>query len=378
MRLFIHICTFLLLLCAFTQAQSGRKPDAQPAASPTEAGENDTVRVITEEVRIPLFVTDSQGRAEYFLETGEVMVFEDSVMQEVRSIRRFPAYVALLLDTNGQMNPAMRTSSTRDIAKALVSGLKKDDLLAVLQVGKKAEVLQPWTTDLEGVQKALRTQLISGNQARLSEGLLQAAQLFAETPQGNRHLVIVTDGAETFGGKVNYADVARRLNEQGISVHIISYAAMGTNELEQRISGRKIIPSRPTAGDIARQADPTLPGIPSNQMGKMTVDLDRELRRRRREYIAAMQRGERRLQELAAETGGKLWELDYQTPFADKGLAVARDIGAQYVVTYKPKKPLATARPGEYRRLEVALRRPDVTVRTRRGYIAVPSTTSKN
>ena len=140
MRLFIRICTFLLLLCAFVQAQSGRKPDAQPASSPTEAGENDTVRVVTEEVRIPLFVTDSQGRAEYFLETGDVMVFEDSVMQEVRSIRRLPAYVALLLDTNGQMNPAMRTSSTRDIAQALVSGLKKDDLLAVLQVGKKAEV----------------------------------------------------------------------------------------------------------------------------------------------------------------------------------------------------------------------------------------------
>lgn len=375
MRHFTRIFAFSLLLVALAHAQSGRKPDAQPAVTPTEAGENDTVRVVTEEVRIPLFVTDNQGRAEYFLETGDVMVFEDGVMQEVRSIRRFPAYVALLLDTNGQMNPAMRTSSTRDIAKALVSGLKKDDLLALLQVGKKAEVLQPWTTDFARVQKALRTQLISGNQARLSEGLLQAAQLFAESPQGNRHLVIVTDGAETDGSKINYTEVARRLLEQGVSVHIISYASLGTDELEARISGRKIVPTRPNAGDIARQADPSLPGIPSNQMGRMTIDLDRELRRRRQAYIVAMQRGEKRLQELARETGGKLWVLDYQKPFADKGLAVASDIGAQYVVTYKPKKPLATARPGEYRRLEVALRRPDVTVRTRRGYVAAPTTT---
>jgi VWFA-related protein len=378
MRRFIFNFVILLAVSVAVSAQSGRKPDAQPLSSPVEAGENDTVRVVTEEVRIPLFVTDSQGRNEYFLETGDVMVFEDSVMQEVRSIRRFPAYVALLLDTNGQMNPAMRTSSTRAIAQSLVGGLKKDDQLALIQAGKRLEVLQNWTTDAESIQKSLKSKLISGNQARLSEGLLQAAQLFADTPPGNRHLVIVTDGAEAPGGKVNYSEAARRLNEMSVAVHIISYAALGTDELEQRISGKRILgPPRRTAGDIAREADPSMPGIPSSQMGKATIDLDRELRRRRREYIAAMQRGEKRLQELAADTGGRLWALDYQTPFADKGLAVARDIGAQYVVTYKPKKPLANARPGEYRKLEVALRRPDVVVRTRRGYVAAPVTTGK-
>jgi hypothetical protein len=70
--------------------------------------------------------------------------------------------------------------------------------------------------------------------------------------------------------------------------------------------------------------------------------------------------------------------LDNAAPFIDKGLAVARDIGAQYVVTYRPKRALADARPGEYRKLQVALRRPDVVVRTRRGYVAAPTTASKN
>jgi VWFA-related protein len=372
-----RVFVFLLLFAACAHAQSGRKPGAEPSPTATEIGENDTVRVRTEEVRIPLFVTDSQGRNQYFLEADDVIVFEDGVMQEVRSVRRFPAYVALLLDTNGLMNPAMRTSSTRDIAQAIVGALKKDDSLSVIQVGKALEVLQPWTTDTTLAQKVLKTKLISGNKARLSEGLMQAAQIFAEAPQGNRHLVVVTDGAEAPGGKINYADAARRLNQMGVSVHIISYAALGADELEQRIAGKKVVTARPNAGDTARQADPSLPGIPRNQTGGVTMDLDRELRRRRREYIASMQRGERRLAELAKETGGKVWALEYGTPFADKGLAVARDIGAQYVVTYKPKKPLASARPGEYRQLSVAMRRPDVIVRTRRGYIAAPTDSSK-
>jgi VWFA-related protein len=376
MKRLLGLFSWCLLFFAPAWAQSGRRPAAEPTPGATpavEAGENDTVRVVTEEVRLPLFVTDVLGRNEYFLEKDDVMVFEDDVMQEVRSIRRLPPSVLLLLDTNGAMNPAMRTSSTREIALALVKALKPDSQMAVIQAGKKLEVLQNWTTDLERTCQVLKTQLLTGNNARLSEGLLAATQLFAEIPQGARHLVVVTDGAEAPGSKVNFPDLARRLNEANISLHIISYAALGTDELQQRLKGSKIMPPRPTAGDIARQADPSMPTTPPrNQTGSVTFDLDREMRRRRREYIIAMKRGEERLLEMAQETGGKLWSLDNQTPFTDKGLAVARDIGAQYIVTYKPKKPLATARPGEYRKINVALRRPDVVIRTRRGYIAKP------
>ena len=381
----IALTLHVLLGAASLSAQSGRRPDTQPTpvpaadnaapnTTPATVGDNDTVRVVTEEVRIPLFVLDTQGRPEHFLETDDVMVFEDDVMQQVRSIRRFPAYVAMLLDTNGAMNPAMRTSSTRDIALALLQGLPHDDYVSVLQSGRNIELVQNWTKDVPQAERALRTKLIGGSAAHFSEALLRAAQLFTETPNGNRHLVIVTDGAETPGSKVRYEDAAHRLNEAGITVHIISYAALGTDELAQRIAGTKILgPPRATAGTTARQADPTLPGIPDNQMGRVTIDLDRELGRRRRAYIAEMQRGAQRLGTLAQETGGKVWELANNTPFTAAANELARDIGAQYVVTYRPSRPLALARAGEYRRLRVALRRPEVIVRTRRGYVAAPA-----
>jgi hypothetical protein len=47
---------------------------------------------------------------------------------------------------------------------------------------------------------------------------------------------------------------------------------------------------------------------------------------------------------------------------------VAREIGAEYIVTYRPKRPLSAAKPGEYRRVEVAARRVGLYLRTRRGY----------
>lgn len=47
---------------------------------------------------------------------------------------------------------------------------------------------------------------------------------------------------------------------------------------------------------------------------------------------------------------------------------LADEIDAHYVVTYKPSRPVAAARPGEYRKLDVIARRLRLAVRTRRGY----------
>ena len=47
----------------------------------------------------------------------------------------------------------------------------------------------------------------------------------------------------------------------------------------------------------------------------------------------------------------------------------AREIDSQYVVTYRPLRPLAEAKPGEYRKLEVISRRVGLRVRSRRGYV---------
>jgi len=53
------------------------------------------------------------------------------------------------------------------------------------------------------------------------------------------------------------------------------------------------------------------------------------------------------------------------------GFGITRDIGAQYVITYRPKRPLSAAKPGEYRRVEVAARRVGLYLRSRKGYVVL-------
>ena len=93
------------------------------------------------------------------------------------------------------------------------------------------------------------------------------------------------------------------------------------------------------------------------------------MRKQRKAYEAEVKKSQQALTKIAEETGGKIMlPLNSQEMLAQAS-EVARAIGAEYVVTYRPKRPLAEANPGEYRRIEVASRRVGLSLHSRRGYV---------
>ncbi|HKS28080.1 MAG TPA: VWA domain-containing protein, partial [Pyrinomonadaceae bacterium] len=324
------------------------------------------IRVFTEEVRLPIFVTDSYGRFDPTLELNDIIVLEDDEMQEVRSVRRIPANVLLVLDTSGGINPMMRTNTTRAVALAIVSALKTGDQLAVIQAGDRVETLQDWTTDTESLRRVLKTKLSSGRKKRISESLIEAARQLKNQPTGSRQVVLVTDGVEP--NDRSYIEAVRQLIAAQATVYVISYTAMGREAIK---NNAPLVtyggPPPRTANDVAKEADPSIP-VPRPNINVATIDTDREMRRKRKEYSDATLRSEERLTVLAEETGGRIMLPMSEEEMLRQGREVARDIGAQYVVTYKPKRALSASAPGEFRRIKVALRRQGLTVRSRNGY----------
>lgn len=371
-RKLLCLIAFLLLLVSASQsrAQSGRTTP-RPTPTPELREPQEPIRIFTEEVRLPVFVTDDQGRFDPTLEIKDVLVLEDNVAQEVRSVRRIPANVLLVLDTSGGINPMMRTNTTRDVALSFVATLKQDDRIALVQAGDRVELLQDWTSDVEPLKRVLKTKLSSGRKKRVSEALLEAARQLKNQPAGSRHVVLITDGVEA--NDKSYAEAVRQLNAAQATVYVISYTLMGREAIN---SNNPLVtyggPPRRTANDTAREADPTIP-VPRPNINVATIDTDREMRRKRKEYSDATKKSEERLTRLAEETGGRIFLPESEEEMRTQGREVARDIGAQYVITYKPKRPLAEARPGEYRRVKVALSRQGLTVRSRNGYV-VPAT----
>jgi VWFA-related protein len=363
---------FVLTLAAPLCAQSGVRPRPTPKPAEDEEAES----VYTEEVRIPVFAFDEKGNFDATLAVEDVLVVEDDVPQQVKSVRRTPASVVLLLGTGWDLDPIVRANTTRDVALSVIRNLREGDSLAVIQFNGKVDTLQGWTGDKLEAVRTVRSKLVSGEGSNLSRGLKRAVEMLSERPVGNRHLVIISDGIDTAGSK-DYDDATRRLIASQTTLHVISYAEVARAQMKQ--PWWKTPPEKPGAAQSAADQatvgiDPTRPpgmrgpGINPHDVNS-GVTFDPALRRRRKEAEREMERGQARLKSLTEETGGRLRQPDSEEGMSIEAAGVAREIDSQYVVTYSPKRPLRRATPTEYRRIHVGARRQGLTLRARTGYV---------
>jgi VWFA-related protein len=373
LRLAVCSSALLLLISVSLSAQT-YKPKPSPTPTPEPGAENqDQVRVFTEEVRLPVLATDAQGHYDAALEVDDVLVLEDSVPQSIKSVRHIPANVLFILDTGGDGNGlsglSKKTSITRAVALKIVARLREGDRIAVLQSSDRAELLQMWTDDVDQVVRVLTTKLFAGKRSRIFETMSRAAQLLSEQPEGSRHIVLVTDGVETPGGKVNLDEALKQVLAARATVHVISYTTFVRQNSDKQTTSVEV-GQQPIASDPIRANDPTLPpGVTRSPTFGVGIRFDPAMRRVRKTYEADTKKSEKWLTDLAEETGGRIFLPISSEEMIAKSEEVAREIGAEYVVTYRPTRPLATAKPGEYRKVEVASRRVGLYLRSRRGYV---------
>src|SRR6266498_4049717 len=370
----ITFCLLLLLVVSSGSVRAQRgTPKASPSPSPTPVArdqEQEPVRVFTEEVRLPVLAIDQYGHYDPTVVSDDVLVLEDGVAQQIRSVRHIPANILLVLDTGGEVSGlgevSKKTSLTRDVAIQLLDLLPKGSSIEVMQFNNSVDVLQRWTSDKQVVLKVLKTKLLSGKRARFADALVAAAQQLKDRPEGSRHVVLITDGVDT-GGKADRSDAVNQLIAARATVHVISYTAFVRQPKKSSTLGTYQVPTR---SDPITATDPTLhPGTTRSPSYGVSIRFDPAMRRQRKAYEAETRKSEQVLKGMAEETGGKIYLPVSADQMVAQAKEVAADIGAEYVVTYRPKKPLSSARSGEYRRIDVASRRVGLSLRSRRGYV---------
>ena len=337
------------------------------------------VKVFVEEVRIPITAKDSSGRFDPTVEIGDLLVKENGVAQPLKSVYRIPASVLLLLDTGEELNRAKSVRLTREVAAALISGLRAEDRIAVVQVNNRVELLQSWTTDQTNAVKSLN-QLLPGKRSALQAGLLAAVEQFSKVPPGNNHLVLVSDGVDAAGRQSDLREAYQSILAANVTLHVISYASLGA----------KVPPPTPTRPRVKSAVAPELiealphtqfkydptPDLKSQLKHKGGFVLDIDLLFARKGIKPALAQRSDEFLVLTEETGGNLWLPGSAEEMITEAREVARDVDSQYVLSYKPIQPLNEATPNEYRRLEVISRRVGLTVTARRGYVVNPGNPS--
>ena len=364
------IAAVFALAATQISSQEPAKPQASPSPSPSP---EESVRVFTEEVRLPVVAFDAYGHYDPTLELDDVLVLEDGVAQQIRSVRHIPANVLFVLDTGGEVSGmggmSKKTSLTRDVASQLVNKLENGASIAVMQSGNSAEMLQPWTTDKSVVLRTLKNKLVSTKRARISEAIANASVQLKDRPEGSRHVVMITDGVDSPGSKVDRAEAMKQLLAARATVHVISYTEFVRQKSDTNPSRISAGP-RPANADPIRATDPTQPpGTNRSPSYGIRVGFDPAMKRLRKAYEAEVKKSQQVLKDVADETGGRMMLPINSQEMLAQANEVARAIGAEYVVTYRPKRPLAEAKPGEYRHIQVASRRVGLSLQARRGYV---------
>jgi len=282
----------------------------QISATLTCAQDDDVVRVNTDLVVLNLTVTDRAGNYVRALRASDFKVFEDGKEIDPKLIVGFtlqeaPYASVVLIDSSGSME--QRIVLARSAAIRFLDGLREEDVAAVYRFDSKVQRVQDFSggRDLAPMGYAIRAK----GMTTLNDAVVEAAQALADRPEKRKAIVIISDGADTFS-KASSDKAVESALAVGASIYAVD---MSSIEM---------------AGAGHRQAAMSLKGF-------------------------------------AEKTGGRFIATPGGPELRDAFASIADELGHQYTLAYRPPN---RTRDGKWRTLEVRVNKPELNVRTRKGY----------
>ncbi len=360
--------TFLPLFFAALFAASAHAQSARVTPTPVP---DDDEKILTEEIKLGVLAFDESGKFVPDLKKEDLVISENGRLHQATSLRRLPANVLIVLDVGSEISYAKRNKITAETAKALVNALQADDSVAVMQYGDKVEILSDWTRDKEFLNEILDYRKLGfGRRSAFNSALDSAVNFFQNSPLENRHLILITDGIDSFNDTKLKEAWQKNLLSSDINVHVISYTTMQQSVLAPKKSIWQ--KGEPTP---RRLPEEVLIALPKDQQQILrmprlgSINTDRAMIRKRKQESESLKKSEKLLTAIAEDTNGEIFLPETKEEMIEKMATLAKNIDSQYVATYTPKNPLNDAADGEVRNIEVTSRRADIQIQGKRKFV---------
>jgi len=349
----------IVVLAFSVAAQSGR---VQPTPTPTPSDE--TVRVVTEEIKLNVLAFDEDGNFFRDVTAKDLVITENNVLHIPESVRRLPANVLIVMDTGGELRSVKSLDQTRKVAFGVVNSLRPGDSVSILQYSDKAEIVSEWTGDKAQTIAAIKSTNF-GRRSVFVDALKLATNYMLKDGIDNKHLVLITDGTDSFGRSSEKFDAFQKLLSTDISVHVLSYTLMEAADIQPRTKGTSNTPPPKAMPD---EIAATLPNGVKDKGVKIgpTINLDRTLIKRMKARKLELETSQEQLEKLAENTNGEFILPMGLEEMREKASLVARMIDASYVVTYTPKLAVSETRGLAERTIDVTSKRPGLVIQARR------------
>ncbi|MBK7708961.1 MAG: VWA domain-containing protein [Acidobacteria bacterium] len=309
------------------------------AVAQTEKEE--TIRVETSLVSVPVVVSDRQGRYIVGLTKADFAISVDGKPQETAffASEEEPLRVAILLDTSRSTEGIL--GKIKKAAKEFVRVLGPADSAMVVSFDYDVHINSPLTSDkrqLENAIKEVEIGEIPGTVMR--DAVFDSVTKRLSAATGRKAIILLTDGKD-FGSYAYESELLRTLEESDVMIFPIFYETT-MMMMQQRFPMRR----------NGRIGDRNFPRRPRN-----------EERVRRREEIAN-ERAREYLEKMSQLTAGRFYEKK-DNDLNEMFLAIADELRRQYRLGFYPDE---TADKTVARQIKVRVNRSDVSVRSRTSF----------
>jgi Ca-activated chloride channel family protein len=163
-------------------------------------------RAGTDVVLLNVSTLDAKGRAVGGLTRGDFLVFEDGLPQDITIFSHDPQPIALslLLDTSVSMEPKLAVA--QQAAIGFVDRLGPRDISQLIDFDTMARIAQPFTSDHQALQKAIRKTEAGGRTSLYDAVYIALDQLNRTPPPADntarrQAIVLLSDGEDTSSHK---------------------------------------------------------------------------------------------------------------------------------------------------------------------------------
>jgi Ca-activated chloride channel family protein len=262
---------------------------------------------------VSLFVTaaDAQGRLVPDLTKDDFEIYDNDKLQSIAYFENViqPISVVVMLDTSGSMTGSI--SLLKQAAEQFLLRLLPADQGRVGAFNDKIEISAHFTKNRDDLIGDVK-ELDFGNGTRLWDAVLTSLEELNGI-EGRRVVLVFTDGADT-ASRTRFGTVVDKARADDAMVYAIGLEST-------YFDGQRMVRSQPDSG----------------------------------------------LRKIADETGGGYFELKKTADLAPTFTRVAQELHAQYVMGFTP-----TQLDGKVHKLSVRIKKPGMTARARRSYLAAP------
>ncbi len=348
-------------------AQSPSAPKTQGGSSQSGAVQNGvSISVDVNAVLLNVSVWNrNNNRSVQGLQKGDFLVYENGTLQNLQQVlpEDAPFNLLLLLDVSGSTRSYLKLM--KEAATDFTRQINQQDRIAVATFNSDVELVQDFTSDREAAANAIK-HIHSGGGTAFYDALLTCLNKYMENVTGRKAIVVFTDGVDNQllgrpgdGSEATFGQLYRRIQESDALIYTIFLDSEG-----------KFAYSNGPADRFPRQGGgipfPFPMPFPSPTPGPFPAP---EPEPSRQDEKAAYETAREQLEQIALQTGGRMYTPRKAQDLAGAYSQIADDLRVQYLVTYTSSDQ---AHDGRWRSIRVEIRNhPDAVVRTRKGYYAV-------